>query len=301
MVATAHLLGVALGLGAAFSAACNRLFIRSGTQERTAHDAFYVVATVSVLVIVPAVLWLYYPDYGLTPVSWVSFIVAGLLGTLFGNLWLYQSIERIGASRTQPVIASNALVATVLAYLFLGESLTPLHGLGVAFIVAGVAGLAWETTRHSGPGAVSAPLAAFLLPVAAAVAFGTEPILANFGFAEGTPAPVGLAIKLGAAWVGFTGYFLWKGDLPPLTQIVEADGKWFVLAGLAYVGFMLGYYVGLVVAPVNVVTPMIVTNTMFVIVLSAIFMPRRLERVTWRLAAAAGLVVVGAGVITVLG
>lgn len=302
MVATAHLLGVALGLGAAFSAACNRLFIRSGTEGRSATDAYFVVATVSMLVIVPSVLVIYYPDYGLTPASWISFIVAGVVGTLLGNLWLYKSIERIGASRTQPVIASNALVATFLAYVFLGETLSPVHALGVGLVVLGVAGIAWETTRSPGTGGPgSVELTAFVLPLATAVALGTEPILANFGFAEGTPAPVGLAIKTVAAWSGFTLYFLWRGDLPPISQVMERDGKWFILAGLAYVGFLVGYYVGLEVAPVNVVTPMIITNTMFVIVLSAIFMPRRLERVTWRLGVAATLVVVGAAVITVLG
>ncbi len=302
MVATAHLLGVALGLGAAFSAACNRLFIRSGTEARSARDAYFVVTTLSMLLIVPSVVVLYYPDYGLTTASWASFIAAGAVGTLFGNLWLYQSIERLGASRTQPVIASHALVATLLAYVFLDERLSSVHAVGVALVVLGVATIAWESTRSSGSAGPESPrLSAFLLPLLTAVALGTEPVLANFGFAEGTPAPVGLAIKTGAAWSGFTLYVRWQGELPPISQVMERDGKWFVLAGLAYVGFLVGYYVGLEVAPVNVVTPMISTSTMFVIVLSALFMPRRLERVTWRLGAAATIVVAGVALITVVG
>lgn len=69
MVAPSHLPGVALALGAAFAAACNRLFVRSGTEKGTAADAFFVVMTISTFVIVPFVAVVYYPAYGTTRAS----------------------------------------------------------------------------------------------------------------------------------------------------------------------------------------------------------------------------------------
>jgi len=302
MVTPAHLLGVVLALGAAVAGASNRLFVRAGTEGGTAAEAFFVVITVSTLVVVPLVAVGYYPHYRITPASLLWFVLAGLAGSLLGNFWLYSSIERIGASRTQPFIAANALVATALSFVFLGESITPAHAIGVAMIVGGIATIAWETTRgRGGEGSRRHRATSLLLPLGAAVAFGTEPILANLGFAQGTPAPVGLAIKVLVAWLGFSAVFVARGRLPPVSLLRTSDGRWFVLAGVAYVLFMLGYYVGLVLAPVNVVTPMIITNTLFVIVLSAIFMPRRLERVTWKLVVAATFVVAGALVVTLAG
>lgn len=66
------------------------------------------------LVLVPLVGIAYYPDYGLTKTSLLSFTAAGLSGTMLGRVFLYASIDRIGASRTAPIIASWALIASVL-------------------------------------------------------------------------------------------------------------------------------------------------------------------------------------------
>jgi uncharacterized protein (TIGR03663 family) len=62
---------------------------------------------------------------------------------------------------------------------------------------------------------------------------------------------------------------------------------------------LLGYYVALSVAPVNVVLPLINTQTMFVVLLSALVVPERLEVVTWQLAVAALAVVAGAVMVSV--
>ncbi len=92
---------------------------------------------------------LYYPEYHLTRFSWISFIGAGLFGTLLGRMLTYTSIDTIGASRTAPIVASQALFATVFGILVLGESLTPIHGLGIVLIVSGVSLITWETSHNS--------------------------------------------------------------------------------------------------------------------------------------------------------
>lgn len=300
MLGGTYAVAILLAFGAAIAAASHNLFIRVGTDRGTIYDAFFVVMTISTLVLVPVIFLGYYPDFGLTAVSWVSFLTAGLFGTLFGMVCLYGSIERIGASRTTPIVASSALMATLLGVVLLGETVTEIHALGIVLIVVGVGAIGWETSAENPEGLSRRELLlSFTLPLAAAVAFGTEPILANYGFAEGTPAPVGLAIKTGAAWAGFVFYLRWKNALPRLGRLPSTDLRWYALAGIANTLFLIGYYIGLELAPVNVVVPIIITNALFVIVLSALFMPRRLERVTWRLVAAALVVVVGAMIVTV--
>lgn len=302
MVEFTHLVAALLVLAASFSNACHNLFVRMGTERRTAADAFFVVITISAVVLVPAIAVTYYPIYDVTTLSLASFVVAGVVGTICGMVFLYMSIERIGASRATPLVASNALVATVLGVLILDETLTVMHGLGVVLIVLGVGVIAWETGEASRKDLSRRDLLVSLLfPLASALAFGLEPIFANVGFTEGTPALVGLALKTAAAWLGFVVYLRWRGALPTRRIIREVEARWLLLAGLGYTLFLVGYYVGLEIAPVNVVVPIVITNTLFVVVLSALFMPRRLERVTGTLVAASVLVVLGAVLVTAYG
>lgn len=302
MAAPVHLLGVALAFGAALSAAAHHVLVRVATDTGRTYDAVLFVMVTNVVFLVPVVGVLYYPTYRLTPVAWGSFIAAGLVGTLLGRMFLYTSIERIGASRTSPIVATAALFGTVAGVLVLGETLNAVHGVGIVCIVVGVAAIAWETS-HDAPGDLSGRdlLVELLIPIAAAFAVGIEPVFANVGFAEGTPAPVGLVVKTVAATVGFGLYLAWRGALPGRSLLRSADLKWLVLAGLANTLFLASYYVGLAVAPINVVLPIVITNALFVVVISAAVMPQRLERVTWRLAVAAAVVVVGAVLITVYG
>lgn len=302
VVELTHLVGVVLALGAAFAVAVHHLLVRLGTDEGSAYDAVLVVMVVNSLVLLPVMAVLYYPEYGLTRQSWLSFVAAGLAGTLFGRACMYTSIERIGASRTAPIVASWGLISTLLGVFVLDESLSAFHAVGVVLVVGGVAVIAWETSQENPEDLSTRELSiGLLLPFAAAVAFGWEPIFAKFGIAAGTPAPVGLVVKTVSASLGFVGYLSWRDRLPDLQAIETADTKLFVLAGIANTLFLLGYYLALELVAVSIVGPIVVTNTLFVIVLSAIFMPERLERVTLTLVTAATVAVVGVVIITVYG
>ncbi len=300
MIELLHLAGVLLALGAAVAIAVTNLLIRKGTPGGGAYDAVLIVITVEVLVLTIPILWLYYPDYGLTRTSWLVFIAAGLTGTVTGQIFHFMSIDRIGASRTAPIVASWALLSTILGVLLLGEDVSVIHAVGVVLVVGGVAAIAWETSQGT-PGGLSKRevLIGLALPFVAAAAYGLEPIFAKIGFAEGTPAPVGLVVKTIAALVGFTCYLWWRHQLPDPGVLRTPSGRWYVLAGITTTIFLVGYYTALEIAPVSIVAPIIVTNTLFVVILAALFMPRQLERVTWPLAIAATVVVVGVVIITV--
>lgn len=302
MVGIASLAGFGLAIGAAVCSAVSNLAVRKGTEHGRTYDAVLVVAVSNVAILLPIAAAVYYPDYGLTRTSLLSFVVAGVLGTLIGRALMFTSIDRIGASRTAPIIASWALISTVLGVIFLDETLSLTHGVGVVLVVTGIAVIAWKTSNDN-PEDLSRRelLVGLSIPFLAAVAVGWEPIFANVGFDEGTPALVGLVIKSIAATIGIGGYLWWRGQLPTPSALDTANTRWFVVAGVTNTLFLLGYYVALTIAPVNVVSPLVVTNTLFVVVLSALFMPERLERVSWQIVAAALVVVTGVVLITVSG
>lgn len=297
-----QLFAIALAVSAALASASQHLLIRKGTIEGKPVTAVFVVMVINVIVLVPIVGILYYPTYRLTPTSWAAFILAGLLASMLGRALHFESISRIGASRTAPIVASWALFASVLGVLILDETMTAAHAFGIVLVIGGIAVIAWETSNDN-PSDLQPRelLIGLLIPFGAALAVGWEPILANVGFSEGTPPLVGLAVKTLAAAVGFSVFLWWRDALPTRLELGTTDMRWFLLAGVANTAFLLVYYFALNIAPVNVVTPIVTTNTLFVVVLSASLMPTHLERVTWKLTASAAVVVVGVILVTISG
>lgn len=302
MLSPILIIAAVLSLGAAISNAFMQLCIRFGTERGKPTDALLIVMLTNLAILLPLVAIWYYPTYQLTTTAWIAFIIAGVFGTLLGRACMYTSISRIGASRTAPIVATQALVAALLGMVLLGEQPTETHLAGIILIVAGVGVITWETSHDNPDDLYRRELAiGLLIPFGSALAYGAEPIYANYGFREGTPSPVGLAIKTVAATLGFTLYLHWRGALPEFTAIRSRTRRWFVLAGIANTLFLMCYYLALEIAPVSLVVPLHITSTLFVVVLSMAFMPSRLEQVTWQLAVASAVVVVGVALVVVSG
>lgn len=294
VITGSYILAVLLSLGASLAVACHHLFIRIGTDTGRTYNGVYIVMLVNLAILLPIVVFFYYPEYNITVSTVLPFLLAGVFGTLLGRVLMYTSIERIGASRTSPIIASNALFATMLSVVFLDESLTLMRTLGVILVVTGVGLISWETSNKlsatSSPRNLSIGL---LIPLLASFAYGLEPIFASFGLSQGTPAPVGAVIRTSVAFLGFTVYLKILDDDTLLNFTWSPSLRWFLLAGVANTVFLIGYYVALNMAPVNLVIPVLMTNPLFVLVLSLIFVSDRLEEVTRELIFAASIVVAG--------
>lgn len=291
-------IGVLVALVGSVALAGQSLSLRVGTTGGRVGDAVVVGLAVNVLVIVPGALILHYPDYGLTVLSIASFVVAGVVGTMAGRVFYFGGIARAGASRAEAVKSSQSLHAALLAVLVVGEPLSAAHLGAIVLIVLGLALLASESADDPITGRDIGP-AELAWPLAGAFFFGLEPVAAKVGLGEGTPALVGLSVKVASAGLGFLLYLRWRDALPS-RESLGSDLKWFVAAGVANTTFVVAYYTGLSVAPVNVVVPIIQTSPLLVVLASAVFL-KRYEPITPRLIAAALVVVAGAIGVTVLG
>jgi len=301
--------GALVAVLAALGWAGQYVFIRLGTRTGSVTGAMLVSLACNVALVVPAVAVLHYPDYGLTIRSTAAFAGAGIAGSVLSRVAQFEATRTIGASRTAPVVSSTALVSAFLAVLFLDETLTVPHLAGVVLIVGAVAVISRETARDEGTVDSLADAGAYLLlPVLAALALGVEPILLKVGFDAGTPTFVGLAVMLSAAAVGYAAFVAARDGLPALSPpgiaaVGDADSnlRWFLGAGVAGTLALVGYFAALAVAPVVVVVPILQAAPLLVVGLSAVFLPRGLERVTPRLVAAAVAVVVGTVVVSLSG
>ena len=296
-----YLAGVALAALAAALLAVQNVAIRIGTDRGDVGDAVIVVMGTNLVLVAPLAAVRYYPTYGLTREAATAFAAAGIVGLLLGRVCTYAGIEAIGASRTTPVVSASALVSTVLAVWLLEESLTPTHAVGIVLIVAGVAIISWSTAADAGANASLRDVGlSLLLPLAAAVFVGIEPVLVRIGLESGTPIPVGLTVMMTAALVGYLAYRRLRGlAVPGLTRNPHA--RWYLAAGVASTVGLLAYFAALASAPVVIVIPIVHTAPLLVIALSVAFLPRRLERVSWPLVVAAAAVVVGASLVSLSG
>jgi drug/metabolite transporter (DMT)-like permease len=293
------LIGILLALVAAIALACQAITIRLATREGRSNDVLLVVMIVNVVIFVPLV-FLLIPSPTITPISFLAFVAAGIVGTVLGRAFFFAGIKRVGASRAEPIKASMPLHATLLAVIILREGVTSLHFAGVILIVLGIALVSWEGMATDRIDGKATDWHGLTLPLIAAFFFGLEPIFASIGLQEGTSLFVGLTIKTIAALSVFVLYLIWRDSLPGREDVFNEDFRWVVLAGLSSTGFLLAYYAGLSVSRVSIVVPIVQTSPLLVVAMSIVFLSR-LERVTPKLIVSATIIVAGGIIVTLAG
>ncbi len=297
------ILGALLAVLASIGFAGQFLCIRLGTDTGNVSDAVLVVLLSNVVLIFPLIFVFHAPPYSalFTPLSIASFAAAGIAGMVVARVLMFTSIKRLGANITSPVIASNALFATIFAVVFLGERPTVGQYLGIVLIVVGIAVVSWETAAVSNTEqSLRETGAALLLPVAAAVSIGIEPIFVSTGLAEGTPVLPGLFVMAASATICYVLYLVSTGSLAPIPIRSSATG-WYVAAGVSTTIGFATYFAALEIGSVAVVVPLLQLTPLIVVGVSALFLSKRLERVTWRVVASAIVVVIGATIVSVVG
>lgn len=291
------LLGPGLATLAAVALAVQSLSVRVSTRNQPVTGVITLIFVVNVLVLVPATAVRYYPSFGLTPVSIASFAVAGVLGSFLARVFLFVGIARIGASRAEPLKSTFPLVALFTAVLVLGEELTVPILVGVALLVGGAVAVSWDARASPVTSAGRNAVVDISFPLVAALLLGIDPVFVKVGLAEGTPALVGVTVRVLAAAGGFGLYLLWYRIRSGKRRRVRPT-RWILLASVANTAYLAAYLAALARAPVSVVAPILGVSPLFVLVGSAVFMQSE-ERVTVRLVLAVVVLVVG--VVLVLG
>jgi drug/metabolite transporter (DMT)-like permease len=293
------LIGVLLVVVAATGWALQYIFLRLATdrQSGTVTGSMVFVLASNVVVVVPIIAVVFYPEYGLTPLALGAFVAAGIVGPTLGRIAQFVSTTVIGASRTAPVVSTTALFSAIFAITFLGETLTAVHGAGIVLIVAGVAVISYDTARNGEGVSLLESGKSLILPLLAALALGVEPILMKVGLAEGTSPFVGLSVMSVSAAIGYAAYVRVTRAIT-LPDLQRGPTTLYVLCGLTSTFAFLSYFVALSLLPVVVVVPILQAAPLLVLVFSAVFLPQRLEHITLRLVAAALVVVVGTTIVS---
>lgn len=296
-----ELIGLTLPILAAVLLAVQNVLIRVATDGGDISDAVIVMMGVNLGFVAPLAAVLHYPAYGLSWEAAGVFAAAGIAGLVLGRICIFAGIKMMGASRTTPIVSASALVSTVLAVWLFGESVVASHAVGIGLVVGGVAVISWLTAvdEKSDPSVQNVGLA-LLFALGAAAFVGIEPILIRIGLNSGTPILVGLAVMMTTAFVSYAGYYrVTKNSF--CSPLGTPYTRWYISAGLASTLGLLTYFGALASAPVVIAIPIIHTAPLIVLVVSVMFLPQRLERITWPLIAAAMIVVIGAVLVSLSG
>lgn len=218
------------------------------------------------------------------------FLAAGLFAPGLARLVYYTGLARVGVARSTALISTSPLFAVLLAILALGERPAVSVLIGVAFVVAGGALLAYRgrddrTWRRRD----------LVLPLAAALGFALRDIISRHGLIA-YPEPMVAAAGATLASVAL----MWLLVLAGVMKIRMAPLPGLGFLALSSVCESLAYLTmwrAMASAPVSIVSPLVHSQPLFTILLAMVFL-RDVERMTWRVVVASLLVV--AGVVFVL-
>jgi drug/metabolite transporter (DMT)-like permease len=217
------------------------------------------------------------------------FALAGLMAPGISQLVFTFAVKHAGASRTSVVVGAAPLVAVAIAVALLDEPLRFALGAGAILIVLGGVALLGERVRPHDFRRLGLALA-----VVSTVSFSIRDNLVRWLAGDTDVAPMAAAAAaLIAGSILIAGYALAN---PARRGCVRNALQWFVpagvLFGLSYLSLFEAYYRG----KVTVVSPLVATESLWGVLLAALFFGRS-ELVGRRLIAGALLVVAGGALI----
>jgi drug/metabolite transporter (DMT)-like permease len=220
------------------------------------------------------------------------FALAGLLAPGVSQIFFVLAVRDVGAGRTSVVVGSAPLFAATLAILLLDEPFEWPLAIGACLVVGAGVVLAAETARPAHFRLVGVAFA-----LTATMMFSTRDLVVRWyseDAALGSFEAAAAAMAAGTFVMAVYAAFVRRGAL--VSALADRALLRFVPAGffvgLSYVLLFEAYYRG----KVTVVSPLVATESLWGVLLAALFL-RSSELVGRRLVLGAALVVVGGALI----
>jgi drug/metabolite transporter (DMT)-like permease len=133
---------------------------------------------------------------------WFWLALSGVIGFVIGDAALFQAFITIGTRLTMLIFAINPIISAVLAWVFLGEHLTPLQMAGMAITLGGVAWVVAEKENREEGSLTKREYAwGIFLGVVGAAGQSGGMFTAKLGLYGDFPALSGQIIRMSAAMV----------------------------------------------------------------------------------------------------
>jgi len=267
-------MSIYFALQAGFFFACSHVLVRRGLVTSNAMTASLI--SLSATAVISGILGLLMVplDSFLTPALWY-FVLAGIFAPGLGRTLTYVGIERIGVSRSVPVVNSSPMFASILAVFLLEEHWPLQNFFGTCLVICGVIILS-----RSQPEKKDWRLSDLLLPFAGALAFAVSSNLRKLGLqAENIPL-MATAVTAGTAAVFVWLVLYFQGGWSAI-RLTKPSFRWLLAAGVCNSIATISVFHALSHGKVVIVEPLVAANPVLSILFTAIFL-RDLEVINKR-------------------
>jgi uncharacterized membrane protein len=261
------------------------ILIRRGLVESNAMTGSFISLSMSALI-----LWCLMPFFVPLAALWTPaiaiFIAAGIFAPGIGRTLSYLGIERVGVARSVPIVNSSPIFASVFAVILLGEVWALQNIIGTLLVIGGVVILSMFK-----PAVGQWRKGDIIFPIVGAIAFAASSILrkAGLGFVN-IPLLAAAVTALSAATFSFVLLQVRGGK--EAFKLTRRSAAWLFPAAFFNTAAMLSVFYALSHGKVVIVEPLISSNPVLTLLLTAIFL-RDLEALNLRLILGALLTVTG--------
>ncbi len=209
------------------------------------------------------------------PMAIVALAISGAVGIGFGDTMFYESINRLGASRTLLITTLAPPLTVIFAWIFLQETLSLISGLGILITTLGVIWVVTEKSQDNGNEKARINWLGIFFAFLAALTQAIGAVLSRWALTESTVSPLQSAlIRLLAGTLVLIPWILFKR---------EKIGEWLKLnPGLKFWGILVivqlfGTYIAIwfqqlafKFSPVGIAQTLLATSPIFVLPFAAL-------------------------------
>jgi drug/metabolite transporter (DMT)-like permease len=268
-----------------FTAAINRVGTVTVNITRLTFALLFLFASV--------LLMRYSIDLTLRQYAYLS--LSGFLGLVFGDSYMFKAFQHIGARITMLVMALSPAIATVAAYLVLGEEMPLMGLLGIGVTLAGIIWVVLERSAQTKESPHAVTKIGIFYALCGATGQGTGLVFAKLAFHDGpVNGLVATLIRIAAAWLILLPLAAMTKNFknPIVTFATERRALWLTIGG-AVVGPFLGITFSLIAVAhtqVGVAATIMATVPIVMLPLLKIFYK---EELSWKAVAGAFVAVGG--------
>ncbi len=236
------------------------------------------------------VLWALVPFLPNLSALWspaaLIFIAAGILAPGIGRTLSYVGIEKIGVARSVPIANSSPIFASIFAVIFLAEAWVLQNMVGTLLVISGIVILSVAKPAQGGWRKLD-----IVYPLVGAMAFGGSAILRKAGLGFVDSPVLAAALTAGAAAIFSFALLQIRGGKQAF-KLTRRSAAWLFTAGFINTAAMLSVFYALSHGKVVIVEPLVSSNPVLTLLLTAIFL-RDVEALSLRVMLGALLTVTG--------
>ncbi|SLN64154.1 EamA-like transporter family protein [Roseivivax jejudonensis] len=271
--------GALLAFASAAFFGLNNATVRRGVLKSTVLQGMAITVPLGVPLFVACALFMggFEAMAGWPVPTYLWMIAAGVIHFVVGRYGNYRATQALGATLSTPVQQLSILIALVLGFMFLGETVNAVNVLGIVLVIVGPmmlmrrkravtkAGSAKAFVPEYGPGLFWGAVCAF--------GYGTSPLFIALGIeaAGGDLADgvAGLLVSYVAATLVVAVLVLLAGGRSYMQGLDGGSRGWFLASALFVALSQLFRYLALAVAPVAVVVPIQRLSVVFRLIFNA--------------------------------